>query len=180
MKNLPNILTLSRIFLAVLLLVVLLHWEALVPSYVHISWRDYCAFLIFCIASITDFFDGYIARQFDLTSAFGEIFDPLADKMLMLGAFIGLLWLGRADTWAVFIILSREFYITGLRVAVASSKHTVAASALGKLKTIFQIVAVAFLLVNFFPGGEILLWIATALTVYSGLDYTIKYYRALA
>lgn len=180
MKNLPNVLTFSRIILSILLLVILLHWELIVPSYVHISWRDYFACLIFCIASITDFFDGYIARQFNLGSTFGEVFDPLADKMLMLSAFIGLLILDRANAWAVFIILSREFYITGLRVVAANFHQNVAASALGKYKTGFQILAIAFLLANFFPGGELFLWIAVFVTVYSGIDYTIKYYKALS
>lgn len=180
MKNIPNFLTISRIILAILLFTILLHWESFIPSYVHISWRDYCACLIFCIASITDFFDGYIARQFNLESTFGEVFDPLADKMLMLSALIGLLWLGRANAWAIFIILSREFYITGLRVVAANFKQNVAASALGKYKTGFQILAIAFLLANFFPGGELFLWIAVFVTLYSGLDYTIKYYKAIA
>ncbi|RDU73176.1 CDP-diacylglycerol--glycerol-3-phosphate 3-phosphatidyltransferase [Helicobacter aurati] len=179
MKNIPNILTISRIILAILLLVILLHWESLVPHYVHIAWRDYFACLIFCVASITDFFDGYIARQFNLGSTFGEVFDPLADKMLMLSAFVGLLLLERANAWAVFIILSREFYITGLRVVAANFQQNVAASALGKYKTGFQILAIAFLLANFFPGGELFLWIAVFVTVYSGLDYTIKYYKAI-
>ncbi len=180
MKHIPNILTLSRILLAVLLLVVMLHWDIIAPSYVHISWRDYCACLIFCIASITDFFDGYIARQFNLGSTFGEVFDPLADKMLILGAFIGLLLLDRANAWAVFIILSREFYITGLRVVAANLKQNVAASSLGKYKTGFQILAIAFLLANFFPGGTLFLWIAVFVTLYSGLDYTFKYYKAVS
>ena len=153
MRHIPNILTCSRILLAVLLLVVMLHWEYIVPAWVDISWRNYFTCLIFCIASITDFFDGYIARQFDLTSAFGEVFDPLADKMLILGAFLGLLLLDRANAWAVFIILSREFYITGLRVVAANLKQNIAASTLGKYKTGLQILAIAFLLADFFPGG---------------------------
>ncbi len=179
MKHLPNILTISRIIMAILLVAILLHWESIVPDWVHISWRDYFACLIFCIASITDFFDGYIARRFNLGSAFGEVFDPLADKMLILGAFIGLLHLERANAWAVFIILSREFYITGLRVVAANFKQNVAASNLGKYKTVFQILAIAFLLANFFPGGTLFLWIAVFVTLYSGLDYTLKYYKAI-
>lgn len=179
MKHIPNILTFSRILLSVLLLVVMLHWDAIAPSWVDVTWRDYFACLIFCIASITDFFDGYIARKFDLGSTFGEVFDPLADKMLILGAFIGLLLLDRANAWAVFIILSREFYITGLRVVAANLKQNVAASQLGKYKTGFQILAIAFLLANFFPGGTLFLWIAVFVTLYSGLDYTFKYYKAI-
>ena len=121
----------------------------------------------------------YIAREFNSGSVFGEVFDPLADKMLILGAFIGLLYLERANAWAVFIILAREFYITGLRVVVANSRQNIAASSLGKYKTGFQILAIAFLLANIFPGGVLLLWIAVFVTLYSGLDYTLKYYKAL-
>lgn len=179
MKHIPNILTISRIIMAILLLAIMLHWDSIAPHWIHISWRDYLSCLIFCIASITDFFDGYIARRFNLGSAFGEVFDPLADKMLILGAFIGLLYLDRANAWAVFIILSREFYITGLRVVAANFKQNVAASNLGKYKTGFQILAIAFLLANFFPGGTLFLWIAVFVTLYSGLDYTIKYYKAI-
>lgn len=207
MKSLPNFLTISRIFLSVFLLFFLLHSDLLLPAWVDKSWVNYFACLIFCIASITDFFDGYIARNFKLESTFGAVFDPLADKMLILSAFIGLLLVGKANAWAVFIILSREFFITGLRVVVASAKsnkhsdfaktHTkdssenpakdtskagehIKASNLGKYKTGVQITAIAFLLAGIFPGGEALLWLATFITVYSGADYTIKYYKAIS
>ncbi len=193
MKSLPNFLTISRIILSIFLLFFLLHSDLVLPSWVDKSWANYVACLIFCIASITDFFDGYIARNFALESTFGAVFDPLADKMLILSAFIGLLLLGRANAWAVFMILSREFFITGLRVVVASAKSnskqpqssrtkssiSIKASNLGKYKTGVQIAAVAFLLADFFPGGEVLLWLATFITLYSGIDYTVKYYRAL-
>lgn len=184
----------------------LLHSDLLLPAWVDKSWVNYFACLIFCIASITDFFDGYIARNFKLESTFGAVFDPLADKMLILSAFIGLLLVGKANAWAVFIILSREFFITGLRVVVASAKSShngdftknsspnsakdskdtnkagehIKASNLGKYKTGVQITAIAFLLAGIFPGGEVLLWLATFITVYSGADYTIKYYKAIS
>lgn len=209
MKSLPNFLTISRIFLSVFLLFFLLHSDLLLPDWVDKSWVNYFACLIFCIASITDFFDGYIARNFKLESTFGAVFDPLADKMLILSAFIGLLLVGKANAWAVFIILSREFFITGLRVVVASAKSShnsdfaknsspnstkdsknskntskagehIKASNLGKYKTGVQITAIAFLLAGIFPGGEVLLWLATFITVYSGADYTIKYYKAIS
>ncbi|PAF45330.1 CDP-diacylglycerol--glycerol-3-phosphate 3-phosphatidyltransferase [Helicobacter sp. 11S02629-2] len=179
MRNIPNILTVSRMILAILLLALILHWSSFVPSYVDKTWLNYFACLIFCLASITDFFDGYVARHFNLKSAFGEVFDPLADKMLILAAFFGLLFLHRANTWAIFIILSREFFITGLRVVAAMGKESIAASSLGKYKTGFQILAIAFLLADYFPGGDILLWIAVVITLYSGLDYAFKYYKAL-
>ena len=175
----PNILSISRIILAILLLFVVLHSELIFPAYMDFSWVNYFACLIFCIASLTDFFDGYIARNYNLKSIFGEVFDPLADKMLILSAFIGLLLIERANPWAVFIILSREFFITGLRVVVASSGQSIAASNLGKYKTGAQIAAIAFLLADFFPGGTFLLWLATFITFYSGIDYSIKYYKSM-
>ena len=179
MKHLPNILSISRIFLAILLLFVALHYDSILPDCVHRSWVNYLTCLIFCIASLTDFFDGYIAREYHLHSRFGEVFDPLADKMLILSAFIALLMLDRASPWAVFLILSREFFITGLRVMVAGSGASVSVSNTGKYKTGAQITAIAFLLADFFPGGEVLLWIAVALTLYSGADYTLKYMKSL-
>ncbi len=179
MKNIPNILTICRIFLAVFLLFFLLHSDLILPSWVDKSWVNYFSCLIFCIASLTDFFDGYIARNYHLNSVFGEVFDPLADKMLILSAFIGLLLIGRANAWAVFVILSREFFITGLRVVVASSGRSIAASNLGKYKTGTQIAAIAFLLADFFRGGEVLLWVATFITLYSGIDYNVKYYKSM-
>ncbi len=92
----------------------------------------------------------------------------------MLAGFVGLLVWERANPWAVFLILSREFFITGLRVVAASQGMNVAASSLGKWKTGLQITAVAFLLMDYFPG-EILLWLATLITLYSGYDYTKAY-----
>ncbi len=179
MKKLPNILTICRILLAIFLLFFLLHSDLLLPEWVDNSWVNYFTCLIFCLASLTDFFDGYIARNYGVESVFGEVFDPLADKMLILSAFIGLLLVERANAWAVFIILSREFFITGLRVVVASSGKSIAASYLGKYKTGVQIAAIAFLLADFFPGGTLLLWIATLITLYSGIDYSVKYYKSM-
>ena len=132
---------------------------------------------MFCVASITDFFDGFIARAFNVSSAFGEIFDPLADKLLMLAALIGLLVWNRAEVWAVFLILSREFFITGLRVVAASKGIKVAASNLGKYKTGLQITAIAFLLMDY-SFANATLWLAVALTLYSGYDYVRMYAKA--
>ena len=179
MRHIPNILSISRIFLSFLLLFVVLHHTLIFPEYVDFSWVNYFACLIFCIASLTDFFDGYIAREYRVKSFFGEVFDPLADKMLILSGFIALLALDRASEWAVFLILSREFFITGLRVVAVGSGKSIAASNIGKYKTGAQITAIAFLLADFFPGGEVILWIATFLTLYSGLSYTVEYYKNL-
>lgn len=177
LEVLPNFLTILRIILAFFLLAIILYGEWILPDFVHSSWVNYCACLVFCLASITDFFDGFIARTFKVESIFGEIFDPLADKLLMLSALIGLLFLERANAWAVFLILSREFFITGLRVVAASKGVRVAATNLGKYKTGLQITAIAFLLMDYALGVP-LLWLAVALTLYSGADYVKMYIKA--
>ena len=177
MQSLPNILTIARIILSVLLLGILLYGEILLPLPIHPSWINYFACLFFCIASATDFFDGFIARHYHANSVFGEIFDPLADKLLILSAFIGLLVLNRVDAWAVFLILGREFFITGLRVVAASKGLKVAASNLGKYKTGLQITAIAFLLMDY-SFAWIFLWLAVILTLYSGYDYAKSYVKA--
>jgi len=174
--TIPNILTISRIFLSFFLLFIIIEGESLLPTGVHPSWVHYLATLVFIIASITDFFDGFIARARGVTTTFGEVFDPLADKMLMLSAFVGLLVWGDASAWAIFLILSREFFITGLRVVAAGEGKSVAASKLGKWKTGVQIAAVSFLLMDWFPG-DILLWLATFITIYSGYEYVKAYYK---
>lgn len=173
MKNLPNILTISRIILSILLLAVLLNGEDW-----GLSEPKFLAFFIFILAAITDFFDGYLARRYHLISVFGEVFDPLADKMLILSAFISLLIVEVASPWAVFLILSREFFITGLRVVVASSNKSVRAGILGKYKTALQLIAIGFLLLGV-KGGDVLLWVATIATLYSGFDYALRYYKSM-
>jgi len=175
LKNVPNILAFLRILLAFLMYLFLVNRD--IFGGIHSSWLDYFAALIFVIASITDFFDGYIARNFNASSKLGEILDPLADKMLILGAFLGLLYLHRANAWAVYLILVREFFITGLRVAMASEGLSVKASMAGKVKTVSQMGAIGFLLMDW-PCADCLLWIAVFLTIYSGIDYVKVYIKA--
>ena len=175
--NLPNALAFFRILLAPLMFFMLVNAPEIFTQ-IHISWINYFAALIFVIASVTDFFDGYIARCWDQKTKLGAILDPLADKMLILAAFLGLMMLGRASTWAVYLILVREFFITGFRVVMASDGVEVAASMAGKVKTGSQMFAVGFLLMSW-PGGELLLWIAVALTLYSGFEYIFAYVKAM-
>ena len=175
--NLPNALAFFRILLAPLMFFMLVNAPGIFTQ-IHISWINYFAALIFVIASVTDFFDGYIARSWDQKTKLGAILDPLADKMLILAAFLGLMMLGRASAWAVYLILVREFFITGFRVVMASDGVEVAASMAGKVKTVSQMFAVGFLLMSW-PGGELLLWIAVALTLYSGFEYIFAYVKAM-
>ena len=175
--NLPNALAFFRILLAPLMFFILVNVPGIFTQ-IHISWINYFAALIFVIASVTDFFDGYIARCWDQKTKLGAILDPLADKMLILAAFLGLMMLGRASAWAVYLILVREFFITGFRVVMASDGVEVAASMAGKVKTVSQMFAVGFLLMSW-PGGELLLWIAVVLTLYSGFEYIFAYVKAM-
>jgi CDP-diacylglycerol--glycerol-3-phosphate 3-phosphatidyltransferase len=135
-----------------------------------ISWNYYFASLLFVIASVTDFFDGYIAREWNQMTMLGAILDPLADKMLTLAAFLGLMMVGAASAWAIYIIIVRELFITGIRTVALSEGLEVKASWAGKIKTVAQMVAIGFLLMHWTYGSE-LLWFAVALTVYSGLEY---------
>ncbi len=174
--NFPNILAFVRLFMAPLLLWLLAGRDSSIFHNIHSSWLDYFAALVFVLASITDFFDGYIARMFNQITVLGKIIDPLADKMLTLASFLGLVVLQRADVWAIFLILSREFFITGLRVMAVSEGRDVASSMIGKIKTVAQMVAIGFLTMDW-PGGTTLLWIAVAITLYSGYEYIRSYLK---
>lgn len=174
--NLPNLLALFRIALAPLMLWFFIDRNNHIFSSWHPSWFDYFAGVIFVIASITDFFDGYIARSWNQMTKLGAILDPLADKMLVLAGFLGLVVIDRASVWAVFLILSREFFITGLRVVAVGEGKNVASTMAGKIKTVMQMIAIGFLIMNW-PFATELLWLAVILTIYSGYEYTRDYFK---
>ena len=174
--NLPNLLALLRIALAPLMLWLLVDRDSSIFSSWHPSWLDYFAGLIFVIASVTDFFDGFIARSWNQMTKLGGILDPLADKMLMLSGFLGLMVINRASAWAVFLILSREFFITGLRVVAVAEGKDVASTMAGKIKTVIQMIAIGFLIMNW-PFATELLWLAVILTIYYGYEYTRDYFK---
>lgn len=178
MLNLPNILASIRILLAPLLFWVILNPELFTDNGLHISWNYYTAALIFVLASVTDFFDGYIAREWNQITLLGGILDPLADKMLTLAGFLGLMMIGEASAWAIYIIIVRELFITGVRTVAVSEGLDVKASWAGKVKTVAQMFAIGFLIMHWEWGAE-LLWFATFLTVYSGLEYLYGFRKAL-
>lgn len=170
--NLPNALAFLRIVFAPLLFFLLTHsFEG-----IHQSWINYFAALTFSLAALSDFFDGYIARTWEQITKLGSILDPLADKMLILAAFIGLLIMGRVNEWIIYIILVREFFITGFRVVMISENLDISASFAGKLKTGFQMVAIGFLIMEW-PFAQILLYIALILTLYSSYEYIYAYIK---
>ena len=176
MFNVPNTLAFIRLLLAPVMFFLLVNRESALLAPIHYTWLDYMAAFIFVVASATDFFDGYIARTFNQITTLGKILDPLADKMLTLAGFLGLMMLGRASEWAIFLIITRELFITGLRVSAVSQGLDIAASWMGKVKTVVQMVAIGFLLMKW-PGATFLLWFAVALTLYSGYEYVRDYFK---
>jgi CDP-diacylglycerol--glycerol-3-phosphate 3-phosphatidyltransferase len=162
--NLPNALTLLRI-LAVPVVVVALLGES--PN------GDTLAAAVFALAALTDGLDGYFARSRDAVTTFGKLMDPLADKLLIIGALLSLVSLGRLAAWVAMVIIAREIAVTILRTIAAERGLVIAASWLGKLKTVLQIAAViALIATNPAPlGVDILVYIALAVTVASGADY---------
>lgn len=137
--------------------------------------------VIFCIAALTDFLDGYIARKHNLITTFGKFMDPLADKVLVLAALMIMLEDQKIPGWIVTIILAREFLVTGIRLIAVSDNQVIAASNLGKLKTISQMAMIIVVLLNNYPFSiinlpldQILIYLAGLLTLVSGIDYFIK------
>jgi CDP-diacylglycerol--glycerol-3-phosphate 3-phosphatidyltransferase len=169
----PNSLTLFRVA-AVPVIVMLLLFPTRLCSFI--------SALVFTVAAITDFLDGFFARQRGLVSNFGKVMDPIADKVLMSTSLIMLASLRWIPAWIACIIIGREIAVTGLRNIIAQKGKDVSASSLGKYKTGFQIAAIIPLMIhypyftiNFNAIGSLFLWIALALTVWSGADYFIKF-----
>ncbi|QSV45082.1 CDP-diacylglycerol--glycerol-3-phosphate 3-phosphatidyltransferase [Geobacter benzoatilyticus] len=186
--NIPNILTLIRIALIPVLAVLLLS-----PSREAGFW----AAAVFAVASITDWLDGYLARRMGIVTVFGKFLDPIADKLMVMAALIMILPFERVPAWMVLVILGREIIITGLRGIASTEGIVISASDLGKFKTIFQMVAIIglllhydyhwffginhpYLVVNMHNAGMFYLWIATIMTVWSGVDYLAKFMKVIA
>jgi len=168
----PNFMTMSRI-VAVPVIVILLMYDTKITTFV--------AAIIFSIASITDYLDGYLARTRGLITKLGKILDPLADKLLVSSTLIMLVSLGFMQAWIACVIIGRELAVTGLRCILIENGEDVAASWLGKYKTGFQIAAIIPLTIHYnhlginFNGiGLFFLYSALIFTVWSGLDYFIK------
>ena len=162
--NLPNVLTLMRI-VAVPVVVVALLDET--PN------GDTLAAIVFALAALTDGIDGYIARSRDSVTTFGKLMDPLADKLLITAALVSLVSLNRLQAWVAMVIIAREFAVTGLRSIAADRGVIISASWMGKVKTVLQIGAV-FALITFNPSPawvDVLVYLAVAATVISGIDY---------
>lgn len=174
--NLPNKLTVLRVLM--------------VPFFVFFMLTDvggsankWIALLIFCLASLTDLFDGKIARARNLVTNFGKFMDPLADKLLVCSAMICMIPSGQLTAWFVIVIIAREFIISGFRLVASDSGIVIAASMWGKTKTVSQMTMVIVLIADlggiFDVLGLILIWLSLILTVVSLVDYVAKNVQVL-
>lgn len=182
--NLPNRITLARIFLVPVImffLLIKLDLGSLRFSDFEITYTQIIAAVIFIIAASTDGLDGYIARKNKIVTNLGKLLDPLADKLLVAAVLISLVEMDKLNALIAIIIISREFAVTGLRQIALLEGSVMAASAWGKWKTAIQITMIIALLLNNFPFALIDIpfdliasWVAAAITVYSGVDYFVK------
>lgn len=173
--NTPNKLTVLRMILVPVFMVLMMFDDLTMQM---------SGLLVFIVASITDWLDGYLARRDNLVSDFGKFMDPLADKMLTTAAFLVIMEKDFISSWVLLIILFREFLVSGIRLVAVGQGKVIAASMWGKAKTVSQMVAIiaSILLMNisvFTPGVtyvavNVLVWISTILTLISGADYLIK------
>lgn len=163
-EHIPNALTLGRIAIIPIFIALLTFWRS--------EMSHVLAALLFALASVTDYLDGYLARKWQVVTNFGKFADPMADKILVITAFIFLVELGLAPAWLVALIICRELAVTGLRLLLVENGGTVLAAALpGKIKTFSQMFAILFLLLHWTLLGQLALYVALVFTLYSGYDY---------
>ncbi|UTR10803.1 CDP-diacylglycerol--glycerol-3-phosphate 3-phosphatidyltransferase [Evansella sp. LMS18] len=182
--NIPNQITISRIFLIPVFMIFLLvpfGWGEMALLGTEIPVSHLIAAIIFIVAAATDWLDGYYARKHNLVTNMGKFLDPLADKLLITAAFVSLTGLDMFPAWAAVLILSREFAVTGLRLVASGEGEVIAASNWGKWKTVSQIVAASAIMLHniifemlAIPFAEIMVYAAVILTLISGIDYFIK------
>ncbi len=169
--NLPNALTLLRIFLVPFLVVVLL---------TRFEGREVVGLVIFLCAIATDFFDGYLARRRGEVTTLGALLDPIADKLLISAALISLVELGLAPAWMVVVVVGREFAVSGLRAIASDQGIVISASGWGKAKMFSQVAAVCLLILatrhtEFIFPGKVALWIVVAIAIISGAEYFARF-----
>jgi|TARA_Y100000739_G_C20322540_1_gene335030 CDP-diacylglycerol--glycerol-3-phosphate 3-phosphatidyltransferase len=187
--NLPNQLTIGRLFLTALFVAVMSIPDQLLKSVHLLDYRITIATLFFLIASLTDFLDGYIARKLNLVTDFGKLMDPLVDKILTSAVFIILSKENMIPAWITITIISREFLVTGLRLLASNQGKVLSADSLGKWKTTSQIIVASYFLtilgsnepilkylefINQPMFGDLLIIICTTITIVSGWSYLSK------
>lgn len=174
--SLPMKFTMARIYAVPVILL------AMYPG--TIAW-DVTAAVFFVLASITDYYDGYFARKYGAVTNMGKFMDPIADKILVTGVLIMLLYQGKVDPWMVLLILSRDTFIGGIRAVAAADQIIIAAKTTGKWKTALQMVGIPALMIGPLPWvpstdqiGYALLWISVILSITSGIQYYRSYARS--
>jgi CDP-diacylglycerol--glycerol-3-phosphate 3-phosphatidyltransferase len=142
--------------------------------------------ILFVIAALTDVLDGYLARKYEIVTVMGKFLDPIADKLIVNTAMILMIPIGRIPAWIVAVIIIRDFTVDGIRAIASSEGLVIQASKLGKQKTLCQIFAVSALMIHYpFLGadahviGTVILYLALALSICSGMDYFVKFYREI-
>ncbi len=166
-KNVPNILTLLRVFLLPFIVVAIL-------------WGYYTvALILFLISSLTDFLDGYIARKYGLVTSLGMLLDPVADKLLTSSTLISLTYVKLCDPFSVIAIVGREEAVTGIRAIAASRGIVIPASTGGKVKTVLIMLSISLILLGVKPWGEFFLVVSAFVAVYTGILYFFKFYTEL-
>jgi CDP-diacylglycerol--glycerol-3-phosphate 3-phosphatidyltransferase len=180
--NVPNSLTLARIFLVPLLVVALVGKSVAIPVGGLVVTNEWLALAIFLAAAGTDLLDGFLARRWGQITTIGTLLDPIADKLLISAALISLVQVHAAPAWMVVLIVGREFAVSGLRGIAAAEGYTIKASDLGKTKMIAQVVAISFLLLSIrHPDLSALaywlMWGVVVFAIVSAVDYFRKFWR---
>jgi CDP-diacylglycerol--glycerol-3-phosphate 3-phosphatidyltransferase len=180
--NVPNFLTIARIFFVPLLVAALVQQDGRLLLLGMVIPNDVLALGIFLVAAATDLLDGYFARRWGQVTTIGTLLDPIADKLLVSAALISLVQIRAIPAWMVVLIIGREFAVSGLRSIAAAEGYTIAASDLGKTKTISQVVAISAVLLSlrhswFLTPGYWLMWAVVVFSLLSALDYFWKFWR---
>ncbi len=199
-KHLPNILVITRLVMALVVIIFLLmrialpisEYSNLYVTYgeISVSYLEFVALFIFILAAVTDWLDGYLARKWDVVSTFGKFFDPLADKILVNSVLIIFTVFGRIPIWITLIFIIRDFLVDGIRMQMAQSGVTLSAQRWGKYKTMFQFIGLIVLFIVFSPTDEIgfnyhslyglsliPLFIGMVFSIYSGFIYFNQFFK---
>ena len=180
--NIPNWLTIARIFFVPLLVAVMVQEKITLPWSGGEITSDILALAIFLIAATTDLLDGYLARRWKQVTTIGTLLDPIADKLLVSAALISLVQVGVIRGWLVVLLVGREFAVSGLRAIAAAEGYTISANELGKTKTFFQVVSVSLLMVSIHHPAmvywaDMSLYVVVFFSLASALSYFVKFWR---
>ena len=180
--NLPNSLTIARIFFVPLLVAALVEQSVSVRIFGTTVTHEWLALAIFLVAGATDLLDGYLARRWGQVTTIGTLLDPIADKLLISSALISLVQVNAVPGWMVILIVGREFAISGLRSIAAAEGYTIQASDLGKTKMVAQVTAISFLLVSIHHPelrnlAYWMMWVVVLFAVLSAVGYFRKFWR---